>query len=158
MAQFKDWWESISPREQQLSMLSAVVIFIGILYWGIWSPLTSQLETTQMQLTKAEKMLVWTQEKSTILLQSNTAKKPLSGRNFTKILNRSARQDNITFSRIVNKNDKIEVLIAEVEFNVFVKWLAKLSNDHGVAVLNADLAKTERAGHIKVNRLLLGSQ
>jgi len=158
MAQFKEWWESISPREQQLSMISAVFIIIAILYWGIWTPLNDQLNTSKEQLANAEETLTWTQDKATILLQSNTGKKPVTGRNLTKILNRTARQDNITFSRIVNKKDKIEVWITEVEFNAFVKWTANLSNKHGIAVLNADLAKTDRSGYIKVNRLLLGNK
>jgi len=157
MEQLKTWWEGISPREQLLTMISAVVIAIAILYWGIWSPLTDQLNNSKAQLMRVEKTLAWTQEKATVLLQADTGKAPVRGRNLTQVLNSSARQDNITFSRIVNKKDQIEVWITEVEFNAFVKWLANLSNQHGIAVLNADLAKTDRAGYIKVNRLLLGN-
>jgi len=157
MDQLKTWWENISPREQLLTMISAVVMLIAILYWGIWTPLTDQLNSSKAQLIRAEKTLTWTQEKATILLQADTVKPPLTGRNLTQILNRSARQDNITFSRIVNKKDQIEVWITEVEFDLFVQWLANLSNQHGIKVLNADVAKTERAGYIKVNRLLLGN-
>jgi len=157
MDQLKTWWENISPREQLLTMISAVVMLIAILYWGIWTPLTDQLNSSKAQLMRAEKTLSWTQEKATVLLQADTVKPPLTGRNLTQILNRSARQDNITFSRIVNKKDQIEVWITEVEFDLFVQWLANLSNQHGIKVLNADVAKTERAGYIKVNRLLLGN-
>jgi general secretion pathway protein M len=157
MAQFKEWWESISQREQQLSMVSAVVIVIGGLYWGIFSPLTEQLNDSKKQLIRAEKALSWTQEKATILLQANVGRTSGKGNNLTQILNTSARQDNIVFSRIVNKKDNIEVWITEVDFNNFVKWLANLSNKHGIAVLNADIVKTNRAGYIKVNRLLLGN-
>jgi len=157
MDQLKTWWENISPREQLLTMISAVVMLIAILYWGIWTPLTDQLNSSKTQLMRAEKTLSWTQEKATVLLQADTVKPPLTGRNLTQILNRSARQDNITFSRIVNKKDQIEVWITEVEFDLFVQWLANLSNQHGIKVLNADVAKTERAGYIKVNRLLLGN-
>ena len=157
MDQLKTWWENISPREQLLTMISAVVMLIAILYWGIWTPLTDQLNGSKAQLMRAEKTLSWTQEKATVLLQADTVKSPLTGRNLTQILNRSARQDNITFSRIVNKKDQIEVWITEVEFDLFVQWLANLSNQHGIKVLNADVAKTERAGYIKVNRLLLGN-
>ena len=156
MAQFTEWWESINPREQQLAMVSAVFIVIAILYLGIWSPLSDQLNTSKEQLTKVENTLAWTQDNATIVLNSSGST-PVSGRKLTKILNQTARQNNITFSRIVNKKEKIEVWITEVEFDAFVNWTAELSNKHGVAVLNADLAKTDRAGYIKINRLLLGN-
>jgi len=157
MEQLKTWWEGTSPREQLLTMISAVVMVIGILYWGIWSPLTERLDNSKIQLTRVQNTLNWTQQKATLLLQSDIGKPSLSGRNLTQILNRSARQDNITFSRIVTKADNIEVWITEVEFNALLRWLANLENQHGVTVLNIDLAKTERAGYIKVNRLLLGN-
>ncbi|PKF61456.1 type II secretion system protein M [Psychromonas sp. psych-6C06] len=156
MEQFKAWWESISPREQQLAVASAVVIGIAVLYWGIWTPLSNQLSEAQKQLTRAETRLAWTQEKATLLLKSGAGKATKRRGNLTQILNSSARQNQITFSRIVNKKDKIEVWINEVEFDAFLAWLTKLSNQHGVAVLNADLAKTDRTGYVKVNRLLLG--
>ncbi|MEI6898027.1 MAG: type II secretion system protein M [Psychromonas sp.] len=158
MTQFKEWWESISQREQQLSILSVVVIAIAILYWGIWTPLTEQLNDSNKQLMRAQKTLSWTQEKVAIVLQASAGNPQRRSVNLTQILNTSARQNNINFSRIMNKNDRIEVWINEVEFNNFIKWLAKLSNRHGITVLNADLAKTNRSGYIKVNRLLLGNE
>ncbi|PKG40072.1 type II secretion system protein M [Psychromonas sp. Urea-02u-13] len=155
MEQFKEWWESITQREQQLAIASAVVIGIATLYWGIWTPLTDQLAESKKQLTRAETTLSWTQEKATLLLQAGAGKPQARRGNLTQILNSSARKSGITFSRIVNKNDKIEVWITNVEFESFLKWLTTLSNQYGVSVLNADLAKTNQKGYIKVNRLLL---
>lgn len=157
MEQFKEWWESISPREQQLAMASAVVIGIAILYWGIWTPLASSLADNQKQLTRAESTLSWTQAKATILLEAGAGKAKSKRGNLTQILNSSARKNGITFSRIVNKKDQTEVWIANVEFDLFIKWLTTLSNNYGVSVINADLAKTDRKGYIKVNRLLLSN-
>ena len=157
MQQFKEWWESINPREQQLTMVSTVVIGIGILYWGIWTPLTDQLSESQKQLTRAESTLSWTQEKATVLLEAGAGKPQSRDGNLTQILNRSARKNGITFSRIVNKQDKIEVWISNVQFDLLLKWLTALSNQHGVSVVNADFAKTDQKGYIKVNRLLLSN-
>lgn len=158
MAQFKEWWESISPREQQLSMLSGIVIFMAALYFGIWSPLAGQLSENKDQLASAESTLAWTQKNADILLKAGVGGASKKSGNLTKILNQTARRDYITFSRIVNKKDKVEVQIADVDFDSFVKWLANLSNQHKIGVLSADLAKSDREGYIKVNRLLLGNQ
>lgn len=157
MEQFKQWWESITTREQQLAMLSGVVIGIGILYWGIWTPLTDQLAESKKQLTRAETTLSWTQEKATYLLQAGVGKKQAMRGNLTQIINSSAKKNGITFSRIVSKKDKIEVWVTAVEFEIFLKWLTILSNKYGVAVLNTDIAQTDKKGYIRVNRLLLGN-
>ena len=157
MEQFKAWWVSISQREQQLTMASAVVIGIAILYWGIWTPLTDNLNESQKQLTRAEATLSWTQQKATVLLQAGVGKPQARRGNLTQILNSSARKNGITFSRIVNKQDRIEVWITTVQFDLFIKWLTALSNQHGVSVINADLAQTDQKGYIKVNRLLLSN-
>lgn len=156
MQQFTEWWQRISPREQYLSMISAAMIVVALLYWGIWTPLVDQLSDTKKQLTRAQATLSWTQEKATILLQSGVAKPQVRGGNLSQIINSSARRNGITFSRIVNKQDDLEVWINEVEFDAFVDWLAELRNQYGVSVLSSDLAKTDRSGYIKVNRLLLG--
>jgi general secretion pathway protein M len=157
MEHFKEWWESITTREQQLTMASVIVVAIAVLYWGIWTPLTGQLSETRKQLTRAEATLNWTQEKATILLGAGAGKQQAKQGNLTQILNSSARKNGITFSRIVNKQDKIEVWITKVEFDLFLKWLTTLNNQYGVSVLNADLAKINQKGYIKVNRLLLSN-
>lgn len=156
MEQFKVWWESISPREQLLTIISGAVIAIAILYWGIWTPLVDQVRDSEKQLTRAQATLTWTQEKANVVLQSGSVKSSSRSTNLTQIINSSARRDGITFSRVVNKNSNIEVWINEVAFNSFTEWVAKLSNQYGVSVLSADLAKTDRDGYIKVNRLVLG--
>jgi len=154
MEQLKEWWEGINQREKQLVMAGAVVLGIAVLYWGIWSPLSGKLQDSQEKLIRAESSLSWTQEKATLLLNSGSAK-PAKGANLTRVLNSSARTSGITFSRIVNKTDQVEVWIASVEFQQFLKWLTLLSNEHGVSVLNVDLSKLEKSGYIKVDRLLV---
>lgn len=155
MQQFKQWWESITVREQQLTLLSAIFIIIAVLYWGIWSPLTTQLADNKQQLINTKASLNWTQEKADLILQSGVAGQKNRTGNLTQILNSSATRKGISFSRIVNKQDEVEVWITNIEFDVFLQWLTDLNNQYGVSVLNADLAKAEQEGFIKVNRLLL---
>jgi general secretion pathway protein M len=156
MEQFKQWWQSITQREQQLTILSAVMLVIAAIYWGVWAPQYEQLAENKKQLARAESMLSWTKEKSTLILQSGNVTTQVKSGNLMQILNSSVRQHNITFSRTVNRGGNVEVWITDVEFDAFVSWLTKLSNEYGITVLNADLAKSNREGYIKVNRLLLG--
>lgn len=156
--QFIAWWKSISEREQKLFATSAAVVLLAIVYWAIYSPLKNQFAESQKQLLRAEESLEWVQNKATVLVKAGANKRKTAGRqlSLTQIVNKSAKQHGITFSRIVNKKQQIEVWISDVEFNRFVNWLTRLNNDHGIEVINTDFTKSDKLGRIKINRLLLG--
>ena len=156
--QFITWWKSISEREQKLFVVSAVVVLLAIVYWGIYQPLKNQLAESQKQLQRAEQTLDWVQNKATVLVKAGANKRKTAVRqlSLTQIVNKSAKQHGITFSRIVNKKQQIEVWISDVEFNRFLNWLTRLNNDHGIEVINTDFTKIDKVGRIKINRLLLG--
>ncbi len=156
--QFKDWWKSISEREQQLSLVSAAFLLLAIVYWGAWKPLANQLQQSKKELSRAEQTLSWVQDKAVVLVQAGVAKQKVSSKklSLTQVVNKSARQHGIKFSRIVNKKQQLEVWITDVEFGRFIDWLTSLNNQHSVSVINTDLSRMDKEGHIKINRLLLG--
>lgn len=154
---FNIWWESISEREQQLTSVSIFLIFVAVIYWGIWQPLSVQLETSENQLQRAQQTLSTIQERATELVLAGAGKKNSVSQkqNLSQIVNVSARQNGIVFSRIVNRNEQVEVLITNVEFNRFINWLSGLSEQYSVSVINVDISRADEEGYIKVNRLFL---
>jgi general secretion pathway protein M len=156
--QFQVWWKSLSEREQQLSSISAVSLLLAIIYWGAWKPLSDQLQASQQELSSAQQTLSWVQDKATLLVQAGVGKQESKGENLSlaQLVNQSAREHGINFSRIVNKKEEIEVWINDVEFTRFVGWLTDLNNNYAVSVLNTDFSKMDQQGHIRINRLLLG--
>lgn len=156
--QFIAWWKNISEREQKLFVVSATVVLLAIIYWGIYSPLKNQFAESQKQLQRAEQTLDWVQNKASVLIKAGADKRKATTRqlSLTQIVNKSAKQHDITFSRIVNKKQQIEVWVNDVEFNRFISWLTRLNNDHGIEVINTDFTKIDKLGRIKINRLLLG--
>ncbi|MCG6200091.1 type II secretion system protein M [Psychromonas antarctica] len=156
--QFQAWWKSLSEREQQLSSISAVSLLLAIIYWGAWKPLSDQLQASQQELSSAQQTLSWVQDKATLLVQAGVGKQESKGENLSlaQLVNQSAREHGINFSRIVNKKEEIEVWINDVEFTRFVGWLTDLNNNYAVSVLNTDFSKMDQQGHIRINRLLLG--
>ncbi|WP_372880803.1 type II secretion system protein M [Psychromonas sp.] len=157
MERFNSWWESISEREQRLVSVSIFFILVAVIYWGMWQPLSANLETSENQLQRAQEVLSTTQERATVLVRAGAGgEKAVSQKqNLTQIVNVTARQNDIVFSRIVNRNEQVEVLINNVEFNLFITWLSVLSEKYSVSVINADISKTDAQGYIKVNRLFL---
>ena len=156
--QFKTWWAGLSEREQQLSLLSAVLLLLAVVYWGAWKPLSNHLLESEKQLKNAQQTLHWVQDKAALLVQAGVGKQRAAAKPLTliEIVNSSARQYGINFSRIVNKKEQIEVWISDVEFEQFVRWLSALNNQYFVSVISTDISKTDQEGHTKVNRLLLG--
>ena len=59
----RDWWEGLATRERNLAILSAVVIVIGGLYWGLVQPLTDALNAEQQRLKSNQQTLVWMKSK-----------------------------------------------------------------------------------------------
>ncbi|MCW8996351.1 MAG: type II secretion system protein M [Psychromonas sp.] len=156
--QLKIWWENLSEREQQLSLLSGAFLLLAVIYWGAWKPLTDQLQDSKKQLSSAQQTLTWMQDKTAMLVQAGVGRQSVGASQLTlvQIINDSAKQYGINFSRIVNKREQIEVWIDDVDFDLFVRWLTALNNQYFVSVITTDFSKIEQEGHIKVNRLLLG--
>jgi len=156
--QFKNWWESITEREQILTSLSALLCMVAVIYWGIWQPLANNLENSEKQMRRVEQTLVAVKEQSLRLLETGAVPKSSTNKdaNLSQIITQSAKQHGISFSRIVNRREQIEVLIVSVEFDRFINWLTTLTNEHSVSVINLEMSREDRQGYIKINRLSLG--
>ncbi len=47
MENLRNWWELLAQREQQLVAAMAVIVAVGILYWGIWTPISNAEQKAQ---------------------------------------------------------------------------------------------------------------
>ena len=47
MENLRTWWQSLAIREQQLVGFCGFFVLIGVLYWGIWSPISSAQEDAE---------------------------------------------------------------------------------------------------------------
>lgn len=157
--QFKVWWSTLSEREQQLSVLGVIFLLLMVVYWAAWKPLNNQLAENKAQLERAQQTLVWVEDKTALLVKLGVGKQPFDREKITlgQIVNMSAKQYGISFSRVDNKKDQIAVWISDVEFDHFISWLTALNHDSFVSVVAADFSKLPQEGHIKVNRLLLAN-
>ncbi|MDA7746295.1 type II secretion system protein M [Psychromonas sp.] len=155
--QIKEWWEGTSEREQQLTLVSGVVIFIAIVYFLIWQPLATNLEDNQQKLNKAEQTLQWVETSATKLVAAGVGgnQKTKRKQNLSQLINTTAKRNSISISRIQNQEEQVDVWINEIEFTQFLKWITTLQNDSNVHVISVDLSRTKIEGMVKVNRLSL---
>lgn len=157
--QFKDWWEGASEREQKMVLASAVVVLIALVYFLLWQPLASEMETKQQALERAEQTLSWVENSSSKLIIAGVGGNKKSSRksDLSQLINRTAKRYQVNISRIQSRDGRVDVWINRVEFKQFVDWLTKLENQYQVHIENVDINRGKEKGLIKVSRLSLSN-
>lgn len=155
--QIKDWWESITEREQQLTLISTGVVSVALIYFLLWSPLASNLADSQNKLKSAQQTLQWVESNANKLVEAGIGNNKTAAKkqNLSQLINSTAKRNKITISRIQNRNGTVDVWINQVEFNQFIKWMTALQNQYQVQINSVDLNQDKVQGMIKINRLSL---
>lgn len=154
--QLKEWWDSATEREQKLTLLSGVVIFIAVIYFALWKPLANNLAESQASLRSAQQTLQWVKVNSNKIIASGLPTDSADKKqNLSQLINSTAKRNDIDISRIQGRSGTVDLSINQVEFNQFVEWTANLQNQYQVQILTADLSQDKVPGVIKVNRLSL---
>jgi general secretion pathway protein M len=156
MEQLKEWWENATGREQMLSMVSAVVIFIALIYFSLWQPLVNNLASSEASLKNAQQTLQWVEVNANKVIASGlSSNDAIKKQNLSQLISSTAKRNNIDLARIQDRNGVVDISVNQVEFNQFVEWMAGLQNQNQVQIINADLSQDKVPGLIKVNRLSL---
>lgn len=154
--QIKDWWEGASEREQKLLLISAVVVFIGLIYFAMWQPMSDELARKQQSLTNTQQRLTWVDKNSKKLIEAGVGTRKASNKsNLSQLINKTAKRYQINISRIQSRDGKVDVWINSAEFDQFVEWITKLQNQYGVFAQTVDISRGKEKGLIKVSRLSL---
>ncbi|WP_299666358.1 type II secretion system protein M [uncultured Psychromonas sp.] len=155
--QIKEWWDNISEREQQLTFISLVVVFIAVIYFLIWQPIATNLAASQQKLQSSEQTLQWVESNANKLVVAGVGNKKTTARkqNLSQLISNTAKRNKIVISRIQNRNGSVDIWINQVEFNQFLKWITALQNQYQIQVNSADLNQDKTQGMVKVNRLSL---
>ncbi|MEJ6080070.1 type II secretion system protein M [Vibrio sp. 1-Bac 57] len=155
--QIKEWWDNISEREQQLTFISLVVVFIAVIYFLIWQPIATNLAASQQKLQRSEQTLQWVESNANKLVVAGVGNKKTTARkqNLSQLISSTAKRNKIVISRIQNRNGSVDIWINQVEFNQFLKWITALQNQYQIQVNSADLNQDKTQGMVKINRLSL---
>ncbi|MBL4910434.1 MAG: type II secretion system protein M [Alteromonadaceae bacterium] len=148
-------WQQLNGREKILVSVMSLVVVIFLLYSLIWQPLNTQLVKSTKKLTRQQQLLTWV-EKNTARYQQFNKNGKVSRGSLTGIVNQSARQKNITVTRMQPQGDDIQVWIDEVPFELLLQWLEQLVSVNGLQIQAIDLSATDDQGMVRVRRLQLG--
>lgn len=147
---------ALTEREQRLVILSAIVVAIGIFYWGIWAPLNEGIAQQTKLLSSNKRTVTWVEEQSQRAAQLRGKQGALSqvSGSLPQIVTSTSSNFSLSISRMQPQGDEIQVWIDEAPFNDLLAWLDDLEN-RGVFIEQLDVAETNSSGMIKVRRLVI---
>lgn len=152
--QFLSWWTGLQQREQRLVAGAAVVVVIGLFYWLLWQPLHQAKQIQQQKLQSAQHQLNQLQQLLPQLKAAGAAPARTGG-SLAQIISNSARSGGIKVSRMQPQNEQLTLVLEDVSFEQLLGWLHALQYQHGVTLLNVDLATADKPGIVRVRRMVV---
>ncbi|NKF52496.1 type II secretion system protein M [Shewanella sp. WXL01] len=156
MENLQNWWRGLAQREQQLVGTCAVFAIIGILYWGIWTPIANAQEEAERNFASANATLNHVkQTASKIAGLQQTGGKPKANGSLSSIVNSTAGKYKLVITRMQPQGDKIQLWMDDVPFEALLNYLFDLVESKGLTLDSVDLAESDQAGFVKVRRVQL---
>ncbi len=153
MKQWQLYWASLQQREQQLLTMAAVVCGLAAFYWLVWQPLHQSRQSQQLAVQTAQQQLVWLQTQLPKLSQTGTAVR--SSSSLTEVISQSAREFNIQVSRMQPQNEQLQLSLEDVPFEPLLSWLHQLQYQHGLRLVQFEVAAADVPGTVRVRRLVI---
>ncbi|MBL0709616.1 MAG: type II secretion system protein M [Colwellia sp.] len=153
----KQWWQQLNSREQGLVAVMGSTALVFLLYSLLWQPLNTNLANTEKKLANRQALLTWVNENTERYQQikstSGSVKK--SSGSLSSIISRTANQYQLTITRMQPQGESLQVWLETAPFTELLFWLEHLANNEGLQVQAIDLARSDKAGEVRVRRLQL---
>ncbi|MCF1427450.1 MAG: type II secretion system protein M [Shewanella sp.] len=155
MDNIKIWWAGLAPREQQMLSAAAIVVLIGVLYWGIWTPIANAQQGAQRQLQAEQRTLAYVKQTASKItsLRQKGGKAAFSG-SLSAEVNSTAGKYRLEITRMQPQGNKIQLWMDDVPFDVLMDYLNELVQQ-GLALDNLDVSATDKPGYVQVRRIQL---
>ena len=149
-------WRGLATREQQFVVAAVVVIILGIFYWGIWSPVSNAERDGIKKLSGEQNTLDYvkqTANKIMSLKQSGASVK--DGGSISSIITQSGRKYNLVIKRMQPQDNKIQLWLDDVQFDVLLNFINELVMVKGLSLDSIDLKESDQPGYVQVRRIQL---
>ncbi|ABZ78705.1 General secretion pathway M protein [Shewanella halifaxensis HAW-EB4] len=156
MENFKAWWGGLVLREQQMVAACGVVLVIGILYWGIWTPIANAEDEAQRRLEGQQSTLNYVKQTANRIagLKQSGSSNVFRG-SLSAAVNQAAGAFGLTITRMQPQGNKIQVWMDEVPFDTLLNYLNELVQNKGLSLESIDLAESDTPGYVNVRRIQL---
>ncbi|MBW8185115.1 type II secretion system protein M [Shewanella nanhaiensis] len=156
MDNLKAWWNGLELREQQLVGTCGVFLVVGILYWGIWTPIANAELDAERGLQAQQNTLNYVKQTANKIagLKESGNKTSFRG-SLSAAVNQSAGTYGLEITRMQPQGNKIQIWMDDVPFDALLAYLNDLVQGKGLSLDSIDLAESDLPGLVKVRRIQL---
>jgi general secretion pathway protein M len=156
-------YDQLPRRDQQALIVLGVAVFLGILYFAVWSPVAAYHDRAVSKRENAEQLLAWLDSNRSSLRSlsgasgqsSNPVDKPVDGRALMALVTRSAGESGLALQRFEpSGEDAIRVWLEQVPFSNVAGWLETLNTENGVEIDQASMDRQDEPGLVSVRLTL----
>ncbi|AOY87788.1 general secretion pathway protein GspM [Marinobacter salinus] len=157
-------YDQLPRRDQQAVTVLAIAIFLGILYFAVWQPVSAFNDQAASSRENASELLAWMQSNEAAIKRLGTAggssdtgsvNKPANGRALMALVTSSARDAGLSLQRFEpSGEDAIRVWLEGAPFADVAAWLEGLKSDHGIIIDQAAMDRASEPGRVSVRLTL----
>ena len=153
LQQLKQWFYSLSTKEQRMVSGTVAVIIITLFYLIVWEPIHQGLESAQQKQQSQKEILLWMQEAATEVktLRMAGGRSTIRNKNKPTTLVIEQTINNAGLKASVNKiessgNNGARVTLNDASFNQLMVWLNTLATHNGIQVVSANIERASKPG------------
>ena len=144
-------------------MLAAGAVLLALLlfYTLVLAPLSSGYNSLKQSVGEQQATVAWMQESAQTIKRlkgsGGGAVQGLGGRSLLAVTDSTARAGSLgpALKRVEPEgSNSVRVWLEGAPFDVFIKWLATLSNQHGVVASSVTLERIEAVGQVNARLTL----
>jgi len=159
----KQWWQSLTTREQQSLAIGAVVLTAIVLYWLIWEPLNVRAESLSRTVAEQRADILWMESAAEHLRDVRGTVPAGSGVNDEQsllgLIDNTARSGPLagTVRRVQPEGDQtVRVWLENAPFDDLMYWLSELETHYGLRVTTLVVDRQAAAGRVSARVSLEG--
>ena len=150
------FWQRLSAREQVIVGSGAGLVVIILLAFYVWQPLEKERTRLRASLPKLRTLAQQMQTDAVAVpkLKSTAKPPPLAG-GLKEVVEQTASAHRLQVTQASPEgNGKLNVSLASVPFDAWVKWLAILQAQHAIRLDACRVEALSQSGMVKVQAVL----
>ncbi len=150
------YW-NFSERERWTIAVCMILLGVGIIYSGFWSPLRASAEEAKQAYQREVEFTGWIKSNETLLkklTKSGGKAQHQPGQSLLSLVTESAQKNQIALTRFEPTNNQgLRIWLEEVPFNQLLSWLVQL-NERGAALDTVQLEHGIKLGEVSLTLTL----
>lgn len=156
-----NYWRELQPRERILLGWGGVLVVFILFYALIWQPWHKAIDHMELSLTDLRQNLVWVRQQSEMVKSGKTTDAVRSrkgqGQSLLSIIEQTAKASAVrqAIQQMVpgQSDDEVRLVLEEVNFNQWVKWVDVLFRQYGVNIKQVTAERDEDQPNIAEIRM-----